>query len=155
MLWLICTFIFQTMGVTEPPPMLKVSVETVPCDMDESDDYVLISVVEDDKKEPENPSPKELSISSTQKPSKSPILRSKSSPNKPKKEVQSRDEDDDEYSSLTRSYSGPMIRRSQRPRSNAMVENRLSTRSVIRQNCLCECHIKAISNNFAGFNIFC
>ena len=116
------------MGIEEPPPMMKVSVETVPCDLDNSDDYLLISVVEDDdKKETEEKT--DLS-SCTHSPSKTPVLRSKSSPHKSKIQV---NEEDDEPSSLTRSYSGPMIRRSSRPRSDAIIGNRFPTRLVVSQ----------------------
>ena len=101
--------------------MLKVSVESIPCDMDDSDDYLLISVVEDNENESEKADP----TPDVQSAKKSPVLRSKSSPQKPKQKVE---EDEEEPSSLTRSYSGPIIRQGHRPRSNAIVENRLSTR---------------------------
>ena len=92
----------------------------IPCDLDESEDYVCISLLEDDEKNDESES--SITSSNTSSPARNPVLRTKSSPHKKPEQ-----EEEEEVSSLTRSYSGPMIR-GNRPRSRAFLGKRLSDR---------------------------
>ncbi|XP_076819131.1 folliculin-interacting protein 2-like isoform X2 [Clavelina lepadiformis] len=118
----------QSLGIT-PPPTKFISLSSVPCEIDDSD-YVLVSVTDDcdsaeDSTKNENKEKKpahSLSVDPANKSSvygtspKSAVLRSKSSP-------QSTRRDGCSSESLSRSHSGPMIKRCNRNRSNAVLES--------------------------------
>lgn len=98
----------------------------VSCDLDDSE-YVCYSLDENESNQ-DDADDNEAFEHSDKVIKKNPVSRRKSSPQKSQTNLS---DDDDVVTSLTRSFSGPMIKKKGRPRSNAITDNQQSNRYAV------------------------